>query len=80
MRRARCKIYDVKTGGRCVGSGRLLIVEVLLLAEFGEECDQYGDESHHSEDAEHSLPRDEQRDLKICHSAFLLTLKAAARD
>ena len=53
---------------------------VLLLAEFGEECDQCGDESHHGEDAEHSLPRDEQRDLKICHSAFLLTLKAAARD
>ena len=43
-----------------------------LFAEFSEECDQYGDEPHHSEDAEHSLPRDEQRDLKICHIVFLL--------
>ena len=45
---------------------------VLLFAELGKHRDQYGDEGHDGEDAEHTLPRDEQRDLKICHSAFLL--------
>ena len=54
------------------GAVHLFMFGVLLFTEFSEECDQYGDQPHHSEDAEHSLPRDEQRDLKICHSAFLL--------
>lgn len=43
-----------------------------LFRQLREAQDCGGDESHHSEDAEHSLPRDEQRDLKICHSAILL--------
>ena len=43
-----------------------------LLRQLCKTQDGGGDQPHHSEDAEHSLPRDEQRDLKICHSAFLL--------
>ena len=52
----------------------------LLFADLGEERHEQRDEGHDGEDAEHSLPRDEQRDLKICHVVFLLNLKAAARD